>query len=484
MADYTQADRPFRVDCELGEDVLLLQGFSGEEAVSKPFSFTLDMLSQDPELDPQSLLRKPLKLTVELAGGEQRVIHGLVKRFVQLGQSESGELTSYQAEVVPWLWFLSLSRDCKIFQGMDVLEIVEDVFKAQGFSDFEIKCVKDYPKREFCVQYRETHLDFVSRLLEEEGIFYFFQHSESRHVLTLADDPGELKPCPGESTVRMSTMPEAAQEEDFVTALRREHAAYLGTVSLADYDYLQAAVIEGTVSGDGEQESFDYAGDWDRAERDTKLSRDELERLARLRLEEHEAWRQVVRGAGTCRTFQSGCSFELTEHYRDDVNQTYQLLQVRHSASGGDFKAGKKVSFEYQNEFVAIPAGVPFRPPRLTPKPVVHGPQTAVVVGHPSGKRIYTDSGGYGRVKLQFHWDRYGNKDDKSSCWVRVSQRTAGKGWGALKLPHVGNEVVVEFLEGDPDRPVVTGCLYNADNVAPLGEAAMRIREGASGARN
>ena len=227
MADYTQADRPFRVDCELGEDVLLLQGFSGEEAVSKPFSFTLDMLSQDPELDPQSLLRKPLKLTVELAGGEQRVIHGLVKRFVQLGQSESGELTSYQAEVVPWLWFLSLSRDCKIFQGMDVLEIVEDVFKAQGFSDFEIKCVKDYPKREFCVQYRETHLDFVSRLLEEEGIFYFFQHSESRHVLTLADDPGELKPCPGESTVRMSTMPEAAQEEDFVTALRREHAVKL-----------------------------------------------------------------------------------------------------------------------------------------------------------------------------------------------------------------------------------------------------------------
>ncbi|UCC74174.1 MAG: type VI secretion system tip protein VgrG [Gemmatimonadota bacterium] len=475
MADYTQADRPFRVDSELGEDVLLLEGFSGEEGISSPFCFTVDMLSEDPEIDPQSLVRKPVTLTVQLAGGDERFVHGLVRRFVQLGQSESGALTSYQAEVVPWLWFLSLSRDCKIFQGMDVLEIVEDVFKTQGFSDFEIKCVKDYPKREFCVQYRETHLDFVSRLLEQEGIFYFFQHSDSQHILTLADDPGEVKPCPAESTARMSPMPEAAKEEDFVTALRREHAAFLGTVTLGDYDYLQAQVLEGSYSGDGEQEVFDYAGDWDRAERDTKLSRDELERLARLRLEEQEAWRDVVRGAGTCRTFQSGYSFDLTEHYRDDVNQTYQLLHVRHSAKAGSFKAGKKASFEYRNEFVAIPAGVPFRPPLTTPKPVVHGPQTAVVVGPASGKRVFTDRGGYGRVKVQFHWDRYGANDDKSSCWIRTSQRSAGKGWGALQLPHIGNEVIVEFLEGDPDRPVITGCVYNADNVLPLGSISARI---------
>ncbi|MGD2154635.1 MAG: type VI secretion system tip protein TssI/VgrG, partial [Gemmatimonadales bacterium] len=392
---------------------------------------------------------------LELAGGEQRVIHGLINRFVQLGQSD--ELTVYRAEIVPWFWFLSLSSDCKIFQNLSVPEIVEQVFKDQGYSDFEVKCVKNYNAREYCVQYRETHLNFISRLLEEEGISYFFQHTKSKHILTLADDVSAVKPCPGQSAVRVSPMPEAAQEEDFVTAFEREHAAFIGRVTLRDYDHLQPSLrLESSVSGDGREEIYDYPGYYTQLE--------DGERLARLQLEEQEAWHEVVRGESTCRSLQSGFSFDLQEHYLKDANQTYQLLQVRHSARGADFRARDPATFDYRNDFVAIPHSVPFRPPRTTPKPVVQGSQTALVVGK-AGEEIWVDE--YGRVKVQFYWDRDGKKDENSSCWVRVSTAWAGKGWGVIQIPRIGQEVIVDFLEGDPDLPIITGRVYNAEQMPP-----------------
>ncbi|UCC71415.1 MAG: type VI secretion system tip protein VgrG [Gemmatimonadota bacterium] len=455
MADYSQADRPFRVETVLGPDVLLLQGFSGQEGVSTPFSFTLDLVSEEASVSANDVLRTAAVVTMDLAGGEQRVIHGLINRFVQLGQSD--ELTFYRAEIVPWVWFLSLSSDCKIFQNLSVLEIVEQVFKDQGYSDFEIKCVRNYASREYCVQYRETHLNFVSRLLEEEGIFYFFQHSESKHILTLADDASAVKPCPGQSRVRISPMPEAAPEEDFVTAFEREHAAYIGTVTLRDYDHLQPSLrLESSVSGDGREEVYDYPGNY------TQL--DDGERLARLQLEEQEAWHEIVRGESTCRSLQSGCTFDLEEHYLREANQTYQLLQVRHSARAGDYRSWDTAAFEYRNDFVAIPHSVPFRPPRTTPKPVVQGSQSALVVGK-AGEEIWVDK--HGRVKVQFYWDRDGKKDENSSCWVRVSSGWAGKGWGVIQIPRIGQEVIVDFLEGDPDRPIITGRVYNAEQTPP-----------------
>jgi len=455
MADYTQADRPFKVETVLGPDVLLLQGFSGQEGVSTPFSFTLDLVSQEASVSANDLLRTAAVLTLKLAGGGQRVIHGLINRFVQLGQSD--ELTFYRAEIVPWSWFLSLSSDCKIFQNLSVLEIVEQVFGDQGYSDFEVKCVRNYAAREYCVQYRETHLNFISRLLEEEGIFYFFQHSKSKHILTLADDVSAVKPCPGQSTVRVSPMPEAAQEQDFVTAFEREHAAFIGKVTLRDYDHLQPSLrLESSVSGDGREEIYDYPGYYTQLE--------DGERLARLQLEEQEAWHEIVRGESTCRSLQSGYSFDLEDHYLKDANQTYQLLQVRHSARGADFRARDPATFEYRNDFLAIPHSVPFRPPRTTPKPVVQGSQTALVVGK-AGEEIWVDE--YGRVKVQFYWDRDGKKDENSSCWVRVSTAWAGKGWGVIQIPRIGQEVIVDFLEGDPDLPIITGRVYNAEQMPP-----------------
>jgi type VI secretion system secreted protein VgrG len=468
MPDYTQSQRPFKIDTVLGEDVLLLERLSGEEGVSSPFHYTLDLLSQDDSIPADALLRTEATLTIKLPNGGDRTVHGLIKTFVQLGQTENGELTAYQAEIVPWLWFLSLSTDCKIFQNLNVLEIVEQVFKGQGYVDYEVSCVRSYAPREYCVQYRETHLNFVSRLLEEEGIYYFFQHTSSGHVLTLADDPIAVKPCPGQAGARLAPQAERWQEEDVVTAFRREHRAYVGRVTLRDYDPLQPSLqLESSVAGDGVEEVYDYPA------RYTQL--DDGTRLARLRLEEREAWQDVVTGESTCRSLQSGFSIDISGHYRKDFNQTYQLLEVRHSAQAGDYRTWDSAPCRYRNSFTAVPSSVPFRPPARASKPVVRGSQTAVVVGK-SGEEIWVDS--HGRVKVQFYWDRDGKRDENSSCWVRVASTWAGKSWGLVSIPRIGQEVVVDFLEGDPDRPIITGQVYNAEMVPPFGGPGSQTQSG------
>jgi type VI secretion system secreted protein VgrG len=329
-----------RVDTTLGGDVLLLAGFAGEESVSEPFAYTLDLLSEDSTIAAEDLLRTPATITVKVPGGDDRIIHGLVSRFTQLGQTD--ELTSYRAELVPWLWFLSLSADCKIFQNKDVLEIVEQVFKDQKYSDFAVRCTKSYPKREYCVQYRESHLNFVSRLLEEEGIFYFFEHSSEKHVLVLADNNSSVKPCPSQASARVTA--EGLTEEDIVTAFQRELAVHVGTVTLNDYDSLQPSLnLKTSVAGDEKEEVYDYPGMYTEPE--------EGERLARLQLEAHETLREVVRGQSTCRGFQSGYRFDLKGHYRRDLNKSYMLLEIMQSGRGGSYQNGDSEACDYSNDF-------------------------------------------------------------------------------------------------------------------------------------
>jgi type VI secretion system secreted protein VgrG len=456
---YSQANRPMKVESALGTDVLLLEGFSGVEGVSQPFAYTVELLSEDPAIPADKVLRTPLALTIRCPDGSDRLVHGLVRSLSQLGRSD--ELVSYRAEVVPWLWFLSLSTDCKIFQNLSVPEIVEEVFKDSGYSDFQFKLVKTYPKRVFCVQYQESRLAFVSRLLEEEGIFYFFEHSSSKHVLTLADDNGAVKPCPGQAVARMASTPGQWQEADVVTAYECEDAVHTGKVTLRDYDAEQPLLqLESSIAGNEPEEAYHYPGKY------TTL--DEGERSARIQLEAEEALRRVVRGSGTCRTFQTGYRFELKEHYRKDANQPYLLLELRHSGRAGDYLSWDSAPFDYHNDFVAIPYSVPYRPLQTTPKPRIWGNQTALVVGK-AGEEIWTDK--HGRIKVQFYWDRLGKKDENSSCWIRVAQPWAGKGWGSLSIPRIGQEVVVEFLEGDPDLPLVTGSVYNADQAPPYDPA-------------
>ena len=456
MGTYTQNQRKFRVETPLGADALLLERFEGEEAISTPYLFTLHMASEDAEIDPAALLRQPAAVVLELPDGSERVIHGLVRRFVQL--ERTGMLTRYRAELVPWCWFLSLSSDCRIFQEMSVPDIVAQLFGDLGFSDFENRCTGSYAAREYCVQYRETHLDFVSRLLEEEGIFYFFEHTSDKHVLVLADATSAIKPCPGQAIARLVEQAGPWQGEDVITGVEVETLARTGKVVLTDYNYLTpSSSLQASSAGDAPEEHYDYPGNYG--------VRDDGERYSRLELESREVAGRVLRGAGTCRAFQPGYRFALHDHYRRDLNANYQLLRVSHEGRGGGFDSAQGADDEdYRGSFAAIPYTVPFRPSRVTPRPVVHGSQTAVVVGK-SGEEIWVDK--HGRVKVQFHWDRLGKKDEKSSCWVRVSSSWAGKGWGFIQIPRIGQEVIVDFLEGNPDRPIITGRVYNAEQVLP-----------------
>jgi type VI secretion system secreted protein VgrG len=451
---FSQAGRPFTVTTPLGADKLLLERFTGEEAVSAPFHFTLDMVSKTNNISADSLIRQPISINMELSDGGSRVIHGRVSRFVQLGSADG--LTSYRADMVPWLWFLSLASDCRIFQKLSAVEIIKKIFDENGFPDYKVSCAKSYPKREYCVQYRESHLDFVSRLMEEEGIFYFFEHSGSKHTLILADGASAVK-ASVTPKVKMAAAGKAQATDDALDQVELETSARTGKVVLADYNPATPSTqLRSTASGKHKEEVYDYPGSF--------LVRDEGDRYARIRLEEREAMQVIVRGDGNVRGLQTGCKFELAGHYRGDMNKPYMLLRVWHSGSVGGYFAGSDAEAMYRTRFVGIPADVPYHPPRVTPKPRVFGSQTAVVVGK-GGEEIDVDKDGM--VVVQFHWDRKGAKDEKSSCRVRVSSTWAGKGWGFIAIPRIGQEVIVDFLEGDPDRPIVTGRVYNAEQVVP-----------------
>jgi len=466
MPEFSQQGRILAVETPLGTDVLLLEGFSGTEGVSTPFRFTLDLLSEDPAIDPTALLREGVTITVELPDGSTRPFNGKISRFTQLGQA--AVLHAYRAEMVPWLWFLGLSRDCRIFQKKTVLEVIEEVFADYPDADYSVKCMSSYPPREYCVQYRESDLAFVSRLMAEEGIFYFFEHSDSGHKLIIADDPSSIPACAQEE-VRVTTNPEEQITDDVITTLERELVAHTTSVALTDYDDLQPSLnLMSSSSAGSFEEVYDYPGKF------TDTS--EGERYARLRLEALSTRSESIRGTSQVRAFVSGHQFTLADYPVAEANKAYLLVSVQHNArdlSYWGFDDGQGT--EYSNQFECIPAAVPFRPPLLKEKPSVLGSQTAVVVG-PSGEEIFTDP--HGRVKVQFHWDREGRKDENSSCWVRVSHPWAGKAWGAVAIPRIGQEVIVDFLEGDPDRPIITGRVYNKTQSPPYELPANKTQTG------
>jgi type VI secretion system secreted protein VgrG len=371
-------------------------------------------------------------------------------------------------EVVPALWFLTLSSDCRIFQHLSVLDIVQKVLGENAVTDVDVRCTKSYPKREFCVQYRETHFDFVSRLLEEEGINYFFEHAAGSHTLILSDDPTSAALCPGGAAVRMASSDEPWQESDVCVAVTSGIGVYTGQVILRDYDPLQPSLnLESSAAGREKAKHYDYPGKY------SDLA--EGKRYAKIQAEAFGSRAQIVSGTGNCRFFLSGHKFSLEDHYRSDLNAAYHLLEVRHVAGAGDYRSWDSATLDYRNEFVAVPLATKFRPARRTARPIVHGTQTAVVVG-PGGEEIFTDE--YGRVKVQFYWDRQGKLNEDSSCWIRVATTWAGKEWGAIRIPRIGQEVVVDFLEGDPDRPIIVGSVYNAQQMPPFGLPANRTQSG------
>jgi type VI secretion system secreted protein VgrG len=460
---YEQQDRLLEITTTLGQDALLLHSLTGSESISRLFRFSVDLLSESSDISFDRIVGQRVSISIAQAGGDKRYLNGFVSRFSQTGSG--ARFIHYRAEVVPWLWFLTRTAACRIFQNMTVPDIVSKVFKDFGFNDFKNSLQGTYDQWDYCVQYRETAFNFISRLMEQEGIFYFFEHEKDKHTLVLADRPSAHKPCPGQPKGRLDYTAGTLLKEDVIHDWHLEQELRTGKYSLKDYNFetpstnlevKEPSII--SVDGNSKYEIYDYPGEYEK--------KGQGETLAKTRMQEEEMTHLLATGSSDCRGFTAGYRFDLEGHSRKDMNKSYVLTEVHHSASVGESYADNASNDEghYSNTFNCIPHSVPFRPARITPKPFVQGPQTAVVVGK-SGEEIWVDK--YGRVKVQFHWDREGKKDENSSCWVRVSQPWAGKNWGAVWIPRIGQEVIVDFLEGDPDQPIITGRVYNAEQMPP-----------------
>ena len=464
----TQENRELAIATPLGVDVLLLTRMSGTEQLGRPFRFDLELASEDDQIEVEDIVGKNVTIRL-LLGGEPRYFNGYINRFTQL--ITSGGLARYRATVVPWLWFLTRTADCRIFQEKTVPDIIEKVFGDHGFTDFKRSLSGEYRTWEYCVQYRETDFNFVSRLMEQEGIYYFFEHENGKHSLVLADSAGAHKPYPDYDQIKCHPADAGVSDEEYISEWNVETCVQPGSYALNDFDFkdtwkdLNARAIVRREHASSEFEIFDYPGEY------TKVKPDG-EDYARKRIEELQAQYEVVTAASDARGICAGCTFKLTNHPREDQNQEYLITSANYNIDAGEFYSGSGGGggCVYSCSFTAIKAAIdakqPFRSPRITPKPSIPGPQTAMVVG-PSREEIWTDE--YGRVKVKFHWDRYSEADENSSCWIRVAQVWAGKKWGGIYTPRIGQEVIVEFLEGDPDQPIITGRVYNGEAMPPYG---------------
>jgi type VI secretion system secreted protein VgrG len=468
---YSQEGRLITLTTPLGEDVLLLAGFSGHEAISRLFSFHLDLLTEHGPIDFTQIIGKNVTISVAQSDNTLRYFNGMVSQFAQSGSDAT--FMQYQMEVVPWTWTLTRYADCKIFHNKKVGDILEQVFQDRGFQDYKLSLNGGYSPLEYCVQYRETDFNFISRLMEQNGIFYFFQHEKGKHTMVIADSSSIHEPCPGQESAGYNLVSGGLDADDVVNTWKIEQELRTGKYTLTDYNFKTPSAsllaTESTivsVGGNASFEIFDYPGEY--------TTRGDGSTFAKLRMQEDEAGHLVAHGSSVCRAFTSGYKFDLADHSQDSMNASYVLTEIQHIASvGGTYRGSGGGIDSYSNHFTCIPETIPFRPARLTPKPFVQGPQTAVVVGKSSdagdsdnggggdGEEIWVDK--YGRVIVLFPWDRAG----KCSCRVRVSQDWAGQGWGAITIPRVGQEVIVSFLEGDPDRPIITGRVYNADQTVP-----------------
>lgn len=451
---------PIVFNCPLPAAALRFHALAATQAVSALDSIEVTLLSEEPDIQPEKLLGQPAGVKMTLREGGEREFNGIVTR-VGLGQTLQRHY-QYRATLRPWLWLLSRTADCRIFQEQTVQQIVEQVFADHAaVAEFEFKLLKTYRKRSYCVQYRETDFNFVARLLEEEGIYWFFQHRNGSHKLLLVDDVSSLSPCPAADTLAyFENRGQRPPDTDHVTAWSFAREIRTGRTALASYDFERPSTSLGVTHEQARShtlddlEQFDFCGNYTQS--------GDGQHLVECQLEEHQSKFQRMVGMTNAAALCVGDLFTLERHPRADQNAQHLCLQSSVTVSLA-LDAGAAVD-DYHCQFAAQPSDQPYRPQRHTPKPFVQGPQTAVVVG-PAGEELFTDK--YGRVKVQFHWDRYGKKDEQSSCWVRVSSPWAGKSFGFMQVPRIGQEVVVDFLEGDPDQPLITGRVYNAEQMPP-----------------
>jgi len=489
----SQANRLLQVTTPLGENKLVVTGFRGTEQIGHLFSFELDLIADNSiTIDFNQLVGKEMTLAVATPGEhgstEWRYINGICPSFSEGDRNQ--QLTSYSAEVVPKVWLLTRVARSRIFQQKSVPDILKQVL--QGFDcDFQLR--GKYEPREYCVQYRETDFNFASRLMEDEGIFYFFEHSKTAHKMVIADTPQSHTNVPGLTTARYEMIEGGPRIGDHIYQWRKTQAVRASKYTLWDHSFQQPtqnleakenildSVQVGTVTHNLKDQAnalleiYDFPGGYaerfdgvspsggDQPARLQKIFEDN-KRTVKLRMEAEALPALTVHGTSNCANFVSGHKFKLDRHF--DAQDEYVLVSVKHDGSLGDpYRSGRgDADLTYSNSFTCIPIKLPYRPTRGTPVPFIAGVQNALVTG-PSGKEIFIDK--YGRVKVQFYWDREGKNDENSSCWIRVAQSFAGKRWGASFWPRLGQEVLVAFVEGDPDQPVIVGSVYNAEQMPP-----------------
>jgi len=460
------------ITTHLGKDVLLFHGMHGHEELSRVGEYRLELLSLKADINTDQVLGKDVTIAVARQDDSARYFHGYVTRFSAGGSY--GRYRRYYATVHPWLWFLSRTADSRIFQDKTVREILEDVFKDHPTASFTWELGGSYRKWTYCVQYRETDLNFICRLMEQEGIYFYFRHEKGKHTLVLTDSHSMHQPSQDDPVPFIAAEDLARPDIEHMNSWMLTREVQSGVYVHDDYDFERPSVELRTKKvmqrsfPHSDYEIYDYPGEY--------LMTGDGTTLAQVRLDELSAQYDTALGAGNVKSLSVGSLFTLEKCPREDQNGKHLVVSANYDLEFSDYEAmPQRGGADYRCSVVVMPSGVQFRPRRITPKPFVQGPQTAVVVG-PKGEEIYTER--YGRVKVVFHWDRYAKKDENSSCWIRVSQPWAGKGWGGMAIPRIGQEVIVDFLEGDPDQPIITGRVYNAELMPPYALPANKTQTG------
>src|SRR5688572_17055917 len=466
--------RVMEITTPLGPDVLLFHGMHAYEELSRIGECRLELLSLKNDINLDDILGKNVTVKVALQDDQTRYFNGFVTRFSQGGTH--GRYRRYYAVMNTWAWFLTRTADCRIFQEMTVPEIVAKVFSEHPTAMFKDDTTGTYRKWTYCVQYRETDLNFVSRLMEHEGIYFYFTHADGQHTMVMADSYSGHGPCQGKPIPFIAPEDLARPDIEHVSAWTLTREIQPGVYVQDDYDFERPSVELRTQKAvprsysPSNYEVYDYPGSY--------LQKADGELLAAVRIDEYAAQFETAQAATNAKRVGVGFLFDLEKCPRKDQNCEHLVVSASYELEYSDYEAmPERGGAEYRCSFVAMTSKQQFRPKRLTPKPFVQGPQTAMVVGPPANE-IYTDQ--YGRVKVLFHWDREGEKkkDENCSCWVRVSQPWAGKAWGGVAIPRIGQEVIIGFLEGDPDQPIITGRVYNAEQMPPYALPANMTQTG------
>ncbi|WP_321470260.1 type VI secretion system Vgr family protein [uncultured Paludibaculum sp.] len=481
-----QGEWPIKLTTPLGADFLLPEGFEISEGISTLFRMEIEaVVTPVEDLVFDRLLGQKVTIELKMPNDTSRYFNGIVSRIAQ--GHRTYDAAFFTLEVVPKFWLMTRVERSRIFQQKTVPDILKEVLGA----DAQFQLVGTFEPREYCVQYRESDFAFASRLMEEEGIFYFFKHSDGDHKMIVANSPAKHTDVADPKTVIYEELRGGTRAENRISVWTKSQEIQSGKVTLWDHTFeipaqnleatktIMETAAAGTVThklnagGAASLELYDYPGGYakrfdgvsksggDQAGNLQKIFTDNT-RTVEIRMQSEAVNALTIQGESNCMQLSAGSKFELDRHFSD--NGTYVLTSVQHSARHPMGSERSMESFTYTNSFTCIPQAVPYRPPRVTPIPTVRGTQTAVVVG-PAGEEIYPDK--YSRVKVQFHWDREGRKDANSSCWVRVATLWAGKQWGMIHIPRIGQEVIVDFLEGDPDRPIIVGSVFNAEQMPP-----------------